>query len=94
MNEEMQLKRFSRMTTFEESFRYIQANPNIVSRAFSDHLMARAFSLQSDDRDREARLCVKWSFALNYSLQMGPDGVGLFYNRFARGQGMVVLSFG
>ena len=82
--EEIMLK-FAAAKTFEESFTIIQKHPNLASRAYSDHLMARAFSLQMKGKTDDAFKCAKWSTAISYSLQMGPDGVGLFYKRMIQG---------
>lgn len=73
---------FSKLETFEDSFKYIQAHPEIVSKEYSNQLMARAFQLQMANQSKQAKKCAKWSLALNYSLQMGNDGVGLFYRRY------------
>lgn len=82
MEEEKKLVAFSQMNSFEEAFRYLQQHPDIASRLYCDQLMARAFQLQIDRKDRESRLCVKWSLALSYSFQMGVDGIGLFFKRW------------
>jgi cell division cycle protein 37 len=81
----MMLK-FAKLKTFEDAFRFIQQNSEIVSREYSDHLMARAFKLEMDGKSTEAKACARWSLALSYCFQMGKDGVGLFFKRYAISQ--------
>ncbi|KAI3637450.1 hypothetical protein MIR68_004099 [Amoeboaphelidium protococcarum] len=80
-DEDQMMLDFVKCKDFTESFHFIQQHPEIVQKEFSDHIMARAFKCQMDGKSQEAKRCVKWSLALNYALQMGRDGVGLFYKR-------------
>jgi cell division cycle protein 37 len=75
---------FAQSKDFEQAYKFIQDHPQIVSRTTSDHLMARAFRLQMEGSPKEARQCCQWSLALNYSMQMGSDGVGLFFKKYVR----------
>jgi cell division cycle protein 37 len=80
--EEAILNAFAKCKDFEQAYRFIQKHPSIVSREFSDHLMARAFRAEYDRKTKEARLATKLSLCINYCIQMGPDGVGLFFKRY------------
>ena len=91
--EEKILLDFASKPTFEDSFRHLQQYPELVTREYSDQLMARAFQLQMKNRSKEAKNCVKWSLALNYSMQLGPQGVGMFYKRMMSGQKEAVQFF-
>jgi cell division cycle protein 37 len=93
LGEEKMLLEFASKELFEDSFRFIQAHPEVFSRVFSDQLMARAFSLQMKGKSVDARKCCKWALALNYSLQLGPQGVGMFYKRMMSGNQEAIMFF-
>lgn len=79
--EEELIGKFAKLASFEDAFKFIQKHPDIVVREYSDHLMAKSFKLEHDHKTKEARAACKWSLALSYCLQMGSDGVGLFFKR-------------
>lgn len=82
MDEEDALLALEKAREFDEAFKLLQSHPTLASKSASDHLMARAFKHQMKLKKKDAFWCAKWSLAISYGLQMGPDGINLFFRKF------------
>ena len=76
------LKReFAKLEGFEASFKYITKHPRIVTQDISDSILAEAFSAQLEKREKYAKNCVVQALMIQYAVQLGRDGISLFFNR-------------
>jgi cell division cycle protein 37 len=75
------LERFSRLPLwgYEQSFRFIQANPDVVVPGATDALLVAAFRAESAGKSKYAKQCVHQSLLLQYCDKLGRDGVRLFF---------------
>ncbi|OJA17234.1 hypothetical protein AZE42_00165 [Rhizopogon vesiculosus] len=75
------LEIFSRLPLwgYEKSFRFIQANPDVVIPGATDALLVAAFRAESAGQSKYAKQCVHQSLLLQYCDKLGRDGVRLFF---------------
>jgi len=75
------LERFSRLPLwdYEQSFRFIQANPDVIVLGGTDALLVAAFRAESAGQSKYAKQCVHQSLLLQYCDKLGRDGVRLFF---------------
>jgi ribosomal protein S20 len=57
----------------------------LADKKYADHLMAKAFKLEYENKTEKAKIACQWSLVLTYCLQMGTDGIGLFYSKLIKG---------
>ncbi|KAJ3280860.1 hsp90 co-chaperone Cdc37 [Rhizoclosmatium sp. JEL0117] len=82
---------FSKLTSLETSYKYIQSNPWILSptsnmaEKYSDQILAEAFNLAMSGDLKRTRECVHQSLLLQYCKLLGKDGVMLFFQRLIGG---------
>jgi cell division cycle protein 37 len=81
LHEEKIMLQFIKCKDFESAYDFIKSYPEIVSRDISDSLLARAFRKQMNGEEKEAYQCCRWSLVLNYCMNLGSDGVSLFFKR-------------
>jgi cell division cycle protein 37 len=88
LREFSQIKLDSKNTasTFQKSFEYIQAHPEIYVEGAVDALLVEAFGSQMKaDKDRKmaryALQCVHQGLLLQYCEKLGKDGVRMFFKK-------------
>lgn len=75
------LIKFAHLKGFEDSFKFIQNYPYIVSQESSDEIMSAAFAAEMRGKSDEAKTFVHQALTLQYCVSLGKDGVGLFFKR-------------
>ncbi|KAJ3023585.1 UNVERIFIED_CONTAM: hsp90 co-chaperone Cdc37 [Siphonaria sp. JEL0065] len=76
---------FSKLTSPEASYKFIQANAFILNEKYSDQILAEAFNLAMKGEFKRAQECVHQSLLLQYCKLLGKDGVMLFFQRLTSG---------
>lgn len=66
---------------YPASWKFIAANPSILSERDTDGLLVEAFNKQMEGNDKYARQCVHQALLIQYCRQLGKDGVALFFKR-------------
>jgi cell division cycle protein 37 len=66
---------------YERSWRFIQANSEVVISGATDALLVEAFAAESRGEQRYSKQCVHQGLLLQYCDKLGPDGVSLFFKR-------------
>lgn len=66
---------------YPTSWKFIAANPTILSERDTDGLLVEAFNKQMEGNDKYARQCVHQALLIQYCRQLGKDGVALFFKR-------------
>lgn len=79
-------RRFSRIKRgdFAAMFATISNNPSLLAESTTDALLVEAFNVileQGQKGEQQARNCIEKGLALQYSRQLGRDGVNLFFKR-------------
>lgn len=77
------LAEFSKMPVreYERSWRFIQANREVVVPGATDALLVEAFAAEGRGEKRYSKQCVHQGLLLQYCDKLGPDGVSLFFKR-------------
>ena len=77
------LEAFSKLPlgAYEQSFRFIQAHPDVVVSGASDALLVASFRAEGDGKPKYAKQCVHQSLLLQYCEKLGGDGVRVFFNK-------------
>ncbi|OAX40935.1 hypothetical protein K503DRAFT_713579 [Rhizopogon vinicolor AM-OR11-026] len=89
------LERFSRLPLwgYEQSFKFIQANPDVIIPGATDALLVAAFRAESADQSKYAKQCVHQSLLLQYCDKLGRDGVRLFFLKMTAGDQRAITIF-
>jgi cell division cycle protein 37 len=66
---------------YEPSWRFIQANREVVIPGATDALLVEAFAAEGRGEQRYSEQCVHQGLLLQYCDKLGPDGVSLFFKR-------------
>ncbi|PVV00209.1 hypothetical protein BB559_000033 [Furculomyces boomerangus] len=77
-------KEFAMIKTMNKTTEYIKNNPNIISSKNSDQILAHAFELQLEDKPELAKQFVRQSLVITYIMQMGTNGVNVFFNKISK----------
>jgi len=78
---------------YEQSFRFIQANPDVVVPGATDALLVAAFRAESAGQFQYAKQCVHQSLLLQYCDKLGRDGVRLFFIKMTTGDQRAISVF-
>jgi cell division cycle protein 37 len=70
-----------KMRDYRSCLQFISQHHDIVNERTQDALMIEAFNAQMKGQDAYALTCVHQSLLIQYSRQLGRDGVGLFFKR-------------
>lgn len=73
--------RFSKIKGFEDSFKFLNNNSDIINEKTSDSILGEAFTAQLKGEEAYAKNCVIQSLMVQYCGQLGKDGVKLFFTR-------------
>lgn len=73
------------MSAFERMFQYIGSHKELLQPDYgtSDALLVQAFESQMAGQKSLARMCTEKALLVQYCLQLGHDGVRLFFQRYA-----------
>ena len=74
-------KAFAKAKGYDESYKFISDNPEIINQEAVDHLLAEAFQAQLKKKAKYAKQCVHQGWLIQYCQKLGPDGVRLFFRR-------------
>ncbi|KAI8967103.1 hypothetical protein BDF20DRAFT_983242 [Mycotypha africana] len=74
---------FSKIKGFEDSFKFLTNNPEIINEKSSDSILGQAFTAQLKGDEEYAKNCVIQSLTLQYCGQLGRDGVKLFFSKMS-----------
>ena len=66
---------------YRASLQFISQHPGIMNERTQDALMIEAFNSQMKGQETYARACVHQSLLIQYCRQLGPNGVGVFFQR-------------
>ena len=66
---------------FPNAFRAISNNPNLLAESTTDALLVEAFTAAMKGDDKRARQCVEKGLVIQYCLQLGRDGVALYFRK-------------
>ncbi len=77
------LEAFSKLPLggYEQSFRFIQAHPDVVVDGAADALLIAGFRAEGDGKSKYAKQCVHQSLLLQYCEKLGRDGVRIFFSK-------------
>lgn len=75
--------RFSRLKPldFASAFSAISSEPTLLSEDTTDALLVEAFSVAMKGDAKRARECVEKALVIQYCLELGRDGVALYFKR-------------
>lgn len=75
--------RFSKLKSldFAACYSAVSDDPTLLSEDTTDALLVEAFSVAMKGDDKRARECVEKGLMIQYCLQLGRDGVALFFKR-------------
>lgn len=68
---------------FPAAFKAISDDPSLLQEATTDALLVEAFTAAMKGSDARAKQCVEKGLMIQYCLQLGRDGVSLYFRRFA-----------
>ncbi|KAL8276221.1 hypothetical protein RQP46_011382 [Phenoliferia psychrophenolica] len=66
---------------FPNAFKAISADPSLLKEETTDALLVEAFSAAMKGDDVRARQCVEKGLVIQYCLQLGRDGVALYFRK-------------
>ncbi|KAM0752438.1 hypothetical protein T439DRAFT_312595 [Meredithblackwellia eburnea MCA 4105] len=66
---------------FPAALKAISENPSLLQESTTDALLVEAFSAAMKGKDDRARQCVEKGLMIQYCLQLGRDGVALYFRR-------------
>ena len=72
---------FSKLKGFEESYKYLSKHKDIINEKTSDSILGNAFTAQLKGDEAYAKNCVIQSLMIQYSGQLGKDGLNVFFSR-------------
>ncbi|KAF9019004.1 hsp90-like protein [Hymenopellis radicata] len=89
------LEAFSKLPLggYEQSFRFIQAHPDVVVDGAADALLIAGFRAEGDGKSKYAKQCVHQSLLLQYCEKLGRDGVRVFFSKMISGDKRAVPVF-
>lgn len=71
------------MGDFDKSYKFIQNDQSVLTEQAHNAVLLEAFEAERKGNKDLARRCVHQSLIINYCRELGRDGVGLFFQRYA-----------
>jgi hypothetical protein len=72
---------FAALDDYQDMYRFIQENPEIIGRETNEYLLLHCSDFCKKGKYTLSRRYLKMSQVVQYSLDLGPDGVRLFFAR-------------